>query len=102
MEKERDAKEYSSRWVGANEVLSSTSCDLLYAKFTPDAAAGGCTLYSGKSAIDPVIVELLMAAGFSEVFNPPKPVYCPRGLFVGAFITGDVFVQWRVRKSEEG
>ena len=99
---EWDSKEFSWKWVTAAELLSHHACDLIYAKFTPDTDVGNVTLRNGHDNTGEVIMKLLTAGAYNCEFSPRRPVYCPRGLYVDTITTGDVFVQWRVRDSEEG
>lgn len=91
-----ESKEFSWKWVTADELLSRRACELVYARLTPATDAGLCILYNGENA-DGEVIEQLETAGMNNCeFYPAKPVYCGRGLYVGTVTTvKGIFVQWR-------
>lgn len=101
-EEERDSKEYSWKWVGAAELLCKVACDLVYAKLVSDTDVGNGTLYNGEDDSGEAIIKLATAYIINMEIAPPKPIYCPRGLYVGTLTSCDIFVMWRVRTSKEG
>jgi len=104
MEQERDAKEYSWKWLTASELLSRSACDLCYVLLTPDSAACGITLYDGESTAGKIIATVKTIDAQSTEFSPAKPIYCRRGLYysnVAQNVLGTL-IQWRPRASEEG
>ncbi len=97
MVEERDSKEYSWKWVTANELLSKGSCELLYALHNPSAIASSTSaFYDGESTKGTKIVDFRVLSGAPVPFLPARPIYCRKGLY---FQAGDslfgVFVQWR-------
>lgn len=98
-----ESKEFSWAWVTADRLLSHGACELLFALLTSSASAGSATIYDGESTSGDKIVTLEAGAAVSRHFNPAKPVYCRRGLYVDVDtnVTG-VFVQWRELGHKEG
>ena len=97
MNEKCDSKEYSWKWVTGDELLSHGSCELLYAKLTPDTAAGSCVIYDGENALGETIVILRTSGLYNCECNPCVPIYCRRGLYIGSLTTAKVLVQWRER-----
>lgn len=92
-----DSKEYSWKWVTADELLSYGPCEVLYAKFIPSGpATATATLYNNEEASGEVIVAWRTAQSLQADFMPPVPVYCEHGLYVDALdnVKG-IFIQWR-------
>ncbi len=92
-----ESKEYSWKWVTADELLSHGPCEVLYAKFIPSGAATAtATLYDNEEASGRVIVAWRTAQSMQADFTPPKPIYCEHGLYVDTLdnVKG-VFVLWR-------
>ena len=104
MENERDSKEYSWKWITADEILSKVACDFLGSHHVP-STAGTSTIdiYDGENTSGKVIVKCRTAESRATPFHPPKPIYCRKGLYIDikANCLG-VFVMWRVRDSKEG
>jgi len=95
--KQVESKEYSWKWVTADELLSHGPCELLYAMFIPSAAATAtATIYNGENTNGDIIVAWRTAQSKQAVLSPKAPLYCYRGIFVDniANVRG-VFVQWR-------
>jgi len=104
MEKERDAKEYSWKWLTASELLSYTACDLTYVLVTSKTSACSITLYDGADTTGRVIATIESLANRSFEFSPCNPIYCRRGLYysnVGQNVLGTL-IQWRPRAPQEG
>lgn len=94
---EVESKEYSWKWVTADELLSHGACELLCVKFVPDSSATAtCTIYDGENTNGDIIVAFRTAQSRQADFKPAKPVYCRRGLYLDSIanVLG-VFVQWR-------
>jgi len=91
-----ESKEYSWKWVTADELLSISACELLFAHLVVSSANGHATLYDGENTAGNQIVYLQAATETGMQFHPLKPVFCRRGLYVGntSHLEG-VFVQWR-------
>jgi len=91
-----DSKEYSWKWVTADELLSHGPCELIFAQNVPTGATTTSILYNGVDANGQEIIALNAAGATDVPFSPPVPVYCGRGLYVarGTAVTG-VFVMWR-------
>ncbi len=92
-----DSKEYSWAWVTADRLLSHGPAELMYALFIPSAAATAtATIYDGESTSGDTVVAFRTAQSKQVELDPPKPVYCRRGIFVDdiANVKG-LFVQWR-------
>jgi len=94
MLREFESKECSWKWVTGDELLSHGQCELIYACFTADTAAGSFVLYDGENANGKRIVTKKTAGLYNCEFSPRHPVYCRRGIYVGSLTTGGVFVQW--------
>jgi len=94
-----DSKEYSWKWVIADELLSHGACELVMAHLTVSSGNGHVALYDGEDTNGKQIIYLVSAAKTGLQFHPKEPVYCRRGLYVGdtSHIEG-VFVQWRERQ----
>lgn len=99
-----DSKEYAWKWIAADEVLSHTACDLVYALLTAKAGACAITLYDGQNTNGTIIAKVECPASRSFEFAPAKPVYCRRGLSALTFTDNvdGVFIQWRPRLAKEG
>lgn len=94
---EAESKQYSWKWVTADELLSHGPCELIYALLVP-SGAGTCTatLYDGENTNGTPIVEFRCAESKGQELSPKKPVYCRQGLYVDCIaIVKGVFVQWR-------
>lgn len=88
--------EYSSKWVTADEQLSTGACELIFALLTSDAQGNGMvTFYDGESTSERLLCVLEGLQTVSQPLPLPKPIYCRRGLYVdiGANVTG-VLVHW--------
>lgn len=92
-----ESKEYSWKWVTADELLSHGPCELLYAKFIPSSAATAtATIHNGSSTSGQTVVAWRTAQSKQADFTPLEPVYCRQGLYVdGIANVKGVFVQWR-------
>ena len=99
-----ESKEYSWKWVTADELLSHGACELLYALFIPsDAATATAIVYNGENTSGDIVVSFRGAESRQSVFSPKAPVYCRRGLYVDCGSnTRGVFVQWRELGHKEG
>lgn len=92
-----ESKEYSWKWVTADELLSHGPAELLYALFVPSAAATStATIYNGENTSGETVVAFRTAQSKQVPFSPKAPVYCRGGLFIDdiANVKG-IFVQWR-------
>ena len=98
-----ESKEYSWKWVTADELLSHGACEVLHAFLTSAAAAGTATLYDGENTSGVIIAILEATTNISQQIHFSKPVYCRRGLYVDvdSNVTG-IFVQWRELGHKEG
>ena len=92
-----ESKDYTWKWVTADEILTKGPCEILYALFIPSSSSTAtATIFTGEDATGTTVVAFRTAQSRQSEFKPPKPVYCERGLFVDdiANVKG-VFVQWR-------
>lgn len=91
-----ESKEYSWKWVTADELLSHGPCELLYARTMTALAEANTFLYDGENTLGTPIVEFESGIAQGHTFSPKAPVYCRKGLYVdiGTNTIG-VFVQWR-------
>jgi len=92
-----DSKEYSWKWVTADELLSHGPCELLYLHLIPSSAATStATLYDGENTNGQIIVDIRIATSRACELEPPVPIYCRRGLYIDmkATIKG-CFIMWR-------
>lgn len=103
MEQERNAKEYSWKWVTAAEILSKVACDLCYIKVVPSGDTCDVDIYDGENTNGTPIITMTSAGKYSCEMHPSAPIYCRRGLYIDTLtgITG-ILVQWRPRSSQEG
>ena len=91
-----DSKEYSWKWVTANELLSHGPCELVYARTMTATAESDTFLYDGENTNGTPIVEFESGVAQGHEFSPRVPVYCRKGLyFVKGTATIGIFVQWR-------
>jgi len=98
-----DSKEYSWKWVTADELLSHGACELVYAFITPSDPEAEVYIYDGENTNGRKIFRFVTANQNNRVFNPPVPVYCRRGLYVDITKgTEGIFVQWRERGQKGG
>jgi len=92
-----ESKEYSWKWVTADELLSHGPCEFLGSHHVP-STAGTSTIdiYNGENTNGEVIVKCRTAESRATPFHPPKPIYCRRGLYldIKANCLG-VFMMWR-------
>ncbi|GAH60970.1 unnamed protein product [marine sediment metagenome] len=99
-----DSKEYSWKWVTADELLCPTACDLVSAHLVPDASTTAtATYFDGQDTKGRTILRVRVAGSKHCDFDPAQPVYCRRGLYVEIVtnVRGILF-QWRPRSSKEG
>ena len=98
-----DCKEYSWKWVTADEVLSPTACELCQVILT--CANGNCNMkvYDGENENGTYVARLKSLINRSVNMGIHDHVYLRRGLFVtlDANCLG-AFVQWKNRPSKEG
>uniref|UniRef100_A0A6M3LVT2 Uncharacterized protein n=1 Tax=viral metagenome TaxID=1070528 RepID=A0A6M3LVT2_9ZZZZ len=94
---ELESKEYSWRWVTANELLSRTPCELCCAiAYSDGEAIENTALYDGESTTGRLIANLNSGVKAEISLEPKEPIYCCRGLYVEiGENTEGVFVQWR-------
>lgn len=94
---EVESKEYSWAWVTADRLLSHGPCELCYALIFPTGTGTcGVVLYDGESTNGDKLFDYSSPTDEPVEFNPSKPVYCRRGLYVGGTTLLDgIFVQWR-------
>lgn len=92
-----ESKDYSWKFVTADELLSHGACELVYAYLSADAVNADTILYDGENTTGKQIVNLENGDKHGAVFNPPRPVYCRRGLYIDIAATNvdGVFVMWR-------
>lgn len=102
--KEVESKEYSWKWVTDDELLSHGACELLFAFLVSDGTGTcGADLYDGENTTGTRIVRFRLAASATRAFSPKVPVYCRRGLYVGALVYArGIFIQWRELGHGEG
>lgn len=83
------------QWVTSDQVISKRPCWLHAAYLVPSGADADATLYDGENATEPKIITIDASSVDLTPFEPPKPVYCSRGLFVdiGSNVSG-VLVIW--------
>lgn len=98
-----DSKEYSWKWVTADELLSKTAVDLCQIILT--CANGNCNMkvYNSENDIGDYVMRLKALQNRSVNAGILCHIYCRRGLFVT--LDGNclgAFVQWRPRPSKEG
>ena len=97
MPETRDSKEYSWKWVIADELLSHGACDLLHARaYSSGNAIENTAIYDGEDTNGKLIVNFNSGVKGNIPLTPKVPIYCRRGLYVdiGDNVEG-VFVQWR-------
>jgi len=93
--KQVESKEYSWKWVTADELLSHGACEFLYCRLTADTDVGSVILYDGENASGKQIVKIATSGLYNSECKPTKPIYCRRGLYLGSLTTAEVLVQWR-------
>lgn len=104
MDEERDSKEYSWKWVTADEILSKVACDFIYSHHVPSTAGTSTiNIHDGENTNGELIAKCRTAESRATVIFPPVPIYCRKGLYIDikANCLG-VLVIWRVRDSREG
>ena len=94
--KQVESKEYSWKWVTANELLSHGRCELLYAYQVPSKPNSEADIYDGENASGDRITRMETSTQCCLPFAPKEPIYCRRGLYID-FLKGTlgIFVQWR-------
>jgi hypothetical protein len=99
---QRSSKEYSWAYLKASNVVATREAELVTVYVVPSAAASVVTLYNGQSTGGDVIAIMEEATMSNGIFNPTKPVYCRKGIYITieANVTG-VFVQWRNMAPED-
>lgn len=91
-----ESKEYSWKYVTADELLSKGPCELIYAKLTPATDVGSAIFYDGENATGKKILELATSQLYNCEVAPCVPIYCRRGLYIGTVTTVDgILVMWR-------
>ena len=93
----------AARWITAAEVLSAAPCELIYAYLTPSAASAKATIYDGMDTEGKVIAILEQQSVTSIPFDPPEPILCSQGLYVGSFtnVTGILVVYRPLNQSRD-
>lgn len=92
---EVESKQYSWKWVTADELLSHGACEFLFCRLTADTEAGSAILYDGENAAGTQILKIATGGLYNAECRPPVPIYCRRGLYVGSLTTAEILVQWR-------
>jgi hypothetical protein len=92
-----ESKNYSWAWITADGLVAKGPCELLHAHLVVGSANNSVTLYDGTDTNGKEIVYLHSAARSPATFDPPKPVYCDRGIYA-AFSSNieGAFIQWRM------
>jgi len=91
-----ESKDYSWKYVTADELLSHGECELVYARLTPATEAGSAILYDGENATGKKILEMNNGGLYNCECSPLVPLFCRRGLYVGSTSTIDgILVVWR-------
>ncbi|MBA7568162.1 hypothetical protein ES708_09883 [subsurface metagenome] len=98
-----DSKDYSWKWVTAEELLSHGACELCYVKVNPVDSTCNVTIYDGENALGRIIAVIDSEFVTNCELLPKEPIYCRRGLFIG-LMTGcaGMLVQWRELGHKEG
>lgn len=94
---EAESKDYSWKWVTADELLSHGACELVYAQAVSDGGEIKDTiLYDGEDTTGKLLINLQQGLKGNVTFAPKEPVYCRRGLYVNIGSSAEgVFIQWR-------
>jgi len=93
---EVESKEYSWKWVTADELLSHGACEFLYARLTPPTDAASAILYDGENDLGTQILKIATGGLYNSECKPSKPIYCRKGLYVGSLTAlAGLLVQWR-------
>ena len=98
-----DSKDYSWKWVTADELLSKTACDLCQIVLTCNVGNCNMKVYNGESETGEYVMRLKGLQNRSVNAGIHNHPYLRRGLFVT--LDGNclgAFVQWRSRPSKEG
>jgi len=100
-----NSKEYSWKFISADELLSRGPCELLYAYAIVSGTSVNTHIYNGNNVNGDKVTTLGITVVSNSpinsvippaVFRPLVPIYCEKGLYVdvGSNVIG-VFVQWR-------
>jgi len=95
-----DSKEYSWKWVTADELLCKTPCEIC--TILVSCEDGNCEVkaYDGEDATGRLVAHVKCSQYRSFIFNSHHHVYCRRGLYIDVDVvahTEGVFVQWLER-----
>lgn len=93
---DRESEAYSWRYCTVDQPLSAGPCELLYAYLVVSAGSTDSALYNGTDTSGEKIIDFKSAAVTGHPFEPTKPAYCNKGLYVdvGTNVSG-IFVMWR-------
>jgi len=91
-----DSKEYSWKWITADELLSKGACELSHAILTCDGGNCSASIYDGESSNGKLVVTFKALQNRSVVASLYPHIFCRRGLFVdlGTDCLG-MLIQWR-------
>lgn len=91
-----ESREVSWAWVTADRLLHQGACELIFAFLVVSAASSDTHLYNGENTLGEKVATLEAAVATGQPFDPPVPIYCPKGLYIdiGSSVTG-VLVMWR-------
>lgn len=90
------SKEYSWKWLTADELLSHGACELCQIVFSGSTKGSQVTPYDGENTLGKKIGIFEAQASPSLPIRFDPPIYCRRGLYidVGSYFNG-VLVVWR-------
>lgn len=103
--RELESRDYSWRYITSSSMITDQPCELVCVDMCPSAGAAQITIYNGIDASGNVIQNIYAAVQLNMPFNPPKPIYCSKGIYIDhtANITSTL-VQFRLvtlKKGEE-
>lgn len=98
-----DAKEYSWKWVTADELLSRRPCEICSLVLSCEEGACSAVVYNGENTEGEVVMSIKSLEKRAQHVFLHHHVYCRRGLYV-ALDDGcrGLFVQWLERPQGVG
>lgn len=93
---ELESKEYSWKFITADECLSHRACELCCTYQVPNKPNSEVDIYDGENTNGDRITRVETSSQCCLSFCPKEPVYCRRGLYINIIKgTLGIFVQWR-------
>jgi len=93
---ELESKEYSWKWITADELLCKTPCEICHVLLTCKGANCRVEIYDGEDTSGKYIARVEALANRSVSIDIHHHIYCERGLYLDLYedTVNGVLVQW--------